>query len=166
MFDWYLRWRHGRGFGVHSPFAFDFIRSELRPPRGYGYYLYEQIPQSKEYSAGTLQLLFRVSQRLQPQTAAVGGPAEISRALQLACPTIRIGSETPDLLVVAEDKDCNVQEFKHLVILPPYTSAKLALWQRVLSESKSGMSFGGSHSRALVYVANPKLPRQDFDIRF
>ena len=28
--DSYLRWRHGRGFGIHSPFAYNFICLTLR----------------------------------------------------------------------------------------------------------------------------------------
>lgn len=38
----YLRWRHSRGFGVHSPFAFGLVNSAVRPGR-YGYYGYSVI---------------------------------------------------------------------------------------------------------------------------
>ncbi len=34
----YRRWRHTRGYGVHSPFAYRVVRDAVRPPRGYGYY--------------------------------------------------------------------------------------------------------------------------------
>ena len=38
----YLRWRHSKGFGVHSPFAYRFITDVLNPG-SYGYYAYDQI---------------------------------------------------------------------------------------------------------------------------
>ena len=41
--DWYKRWRHGHGFGVHSPYAYRLVRDVLRPGRGYAYYAYADI---------------------------------------------------------------------------------------------------------------------------
>ena len=43
MIEAYKRWRHSRGFGVHSPFAYDLVRMAIRPGRGYGYYGYNLI---------------------------------------------------------------------------------------------------------------------------
>lgn len=34
----YKRWRHTRGYGVHSPFAFRMVGRVIRMPRGYRYY--------------------------------------------------------------------------------------------------------------------------------
>lgn len=39
----YKRWRHTRGYGVHSPYAYDMVCSVLRPGRKYAYYGYEDI---------------------------------------------------------------------------------------------------------------------------
>lgn len=38
----YLRWRHSKGYGVHSPYAYRLITEVLRPGR-YGYYAYQQL---------------------------------------------------------------------------------------------------------------------------
>lgn len=35
----YLRWRHSKGYGVHSPYAYRFVTDVLRPG-DYGYYAY------------------------------------------------------------------------------------------------------------------------------
>ncbi len=34
----YRRWRHSRGFGIHSPFAYRIVKEALYPQRGYQYY--------------------------------------------------------------------------------------------------------------------------------
>ncbi len=43
IINWYKRWRHGHGFGVHSPYAYRLVRDVLRPGRGYAYYAYADI---------------------------------------------------------------------------------------------------------------------------
>lgn len=39
----YKRWRHSRGFGIHSPFAYDLVRLAIHPGKEYGYYGYTLI---------------------------------------------------------------------------------------------------------------------------
>ena len=39
----YIRWRHSRGYGVHSPYAYRFITDVLKPGI-YGYYAYNLLP--------------------------------------------------------------------------------------------------------------------------
>ena len=39
----YKRWRHTRGYGVHSPFAYTVVKEVIRPGRRYAYYGYEDI---------------------------------------------------------------------------------------------------------------------------
>ena len=169
MFGWYLRWRHGKGFGVHSPFAFDFLRSELRAPRGYAYYDYDSLPESDIYSRDTMRLLYRVLLRLRPQRICIiGCDRALADIVSRACPYARQASVTEaDMLIVANEKDAiAAQAQANLLILPPYGRTKMRLWHSKLRSAQRGMSFGCRHSRALIFVANPKLPRQDFDIRF
>lgn len=40
---WYKAWRHSRGYGIHSPFAYSLVREAINPGRGYGWYGYEAI---------------------------------------------------------------------------------------------------------------------------
>ncbi|MCH5224833.1 MAG: hypothetical protein J1D77_02495 [Muribaculaceae bacterium] len=42
MYKGFLRWRHSKGFGVHSPYAYRFVTEVLRPGN-YGYYAYREI---------------------------------------------------------------------------------------------------------------------------
>lgn len=39
----YKRWRHSRGYGVHSPFAYNLVDQVIRANRKYSYYGYEDI---------------------------------------------------------------------------------------------------------------------------
>lgn len=39
----YLRWRHSRGFGVHSPFAYSIVKGVVNPGNGYAFYGYADI---------------------------------------------------------------------------------------------------------------------------
>lgn len=38
----YVRWRHSKGYGIHSPFAYRFVTDVLNP-KSYGYYAYWNI---------------------------------------------------------------------------------------------------------------------------
>lgn len=42
----YRRWRHTKGYGVHSPYAYRLVRLALHPSRGYGYYGYDAIEET------------------------------------------------------------------------------------------------------------------------
>lgn len=39
----YLRWRHSRGYGVHSPFAYGLVKNAISPGPAYSYYGYHDI---------------------------------------------------------------------------------------------------------------------------
>lgn len=41
--DIYKRWRHTKGFGVHSPYAFQMLNSVVRPKHNIAYYGYHAI---------------------------------------------------------------------------------------------------------------------------
>lgn len=44
----YRRWRHTRGYGVHSPFAYEVVKGAVRPGKPYRYYAYEDIDNALE----------------------------------------------------------------------------------------------------------------------
>lgn len=69
LFELYRRWRHTRGFGVHSPFAYRLVTEGVRPSRGYIYHA-ELLP--------GMTSLKRIAFRLDTLLRSGGYPAIIS----------------------------------------------------------------------------------------
>lgn len=62
----YIRWRHSKGFGVHSPYAYRFVTDVLRPGH-YRYYSYQEVDkflQGKEIQDFRLIKLIRFTIRM------------------------------------------------------------------------------------------------------
>ena len=47
----YKRWRHTRGYGVHSPYAYSVVKEVVRPGRRYAYYGYDDIDNAIDSNA-------------------------------------------------------------------------------------------------------------------
>lgn len=70
-----LRWRSSRGFGVHSPFAFEFITNVLRRDGRYCYYADDAIASLAGHDRGLALLTHRVAAALEPeQVVSVTAP--------------------------------------------------------------------------------------------
>ena len=91
---WLRRFRYRCGYGVHSPFAFDFITNVIYEKAAY--YAYTElerlgagqtgpVQQEGRHSRTVNRLLFRLVNRVQPQTIIDGGkPGRTSSYLQAA----------------------------------------------------------------------------------
>lgn len=119
FFQRYIRWRHSRGFGVHSPYAYRFVTDVLRPG-DYAYYAYEkaetllkdeEIRQYKFFNR--IKFLIRLANFLKTERVISCPPhcrlTDISsEALSLPClsPTSKIKFKAGDfLIIVNNDKD-------------------------------------------------------------
>lgn len=61
--DFINRWRHSKGYGVHSPLGFRIVTECVRPPRGYAFYIddvldakYSGMPDEKRFARISLRL--------------------------------------------------------------------------------------------------------------
>lgn len=92
-FIWIKRFRHRCGYGVHSPFAFEFITNVIYEKAPY--YAYKELEQQKRRSHIRInrfsllrkknRLLFRLVNRIQPVTIwDVGSISSVSSYLQAA----------------------------------------------------------------------------------
>lgn len=96
----YKRWRHTRGYGVHSPFAYMIVKEVIRPAEGYAYYGYVDIDNAIDDNSlpGTrrmARILLRLAARLGIQDAFLPHDSRTSAfrcALKGACSGMRIVS--------------------------------------------------------------------------
>lgn len=111
LFEWFKTWRHGRGFGVHSPLAFSLLGEVLRTPDGVAYYDEEAIscifPQGRQRRIS--RTAYRLAAYVNPCSVAVladgARQALWSRLIHSALPSARVTAKVhPDSrLVIVDD---------------------------------------------------------------
>lgn len=156
----FKRLRHGRGFGVHSPYAYAFITEVLRQP--YAYYAYAELPDAQMY-----RLIFRVALSLRPQRVALEGTPGLRVCVEKAYPGAAVVSPAEADLIIL---DANAEPSFDL---SPYPAASAIVlnyrhspaWDAYRKAMTAGMTFANRGTVA-IGVALPHLPRQDFDVKF
>lgn len=158
MFDWLKRLRSSRGFGIHSPFAYNFVLNVLR--ERYPYYAYDEIIE-RDY-----RLLYRIALSLCPsEIRGTCVPHDVIRNLPSASRN-RAGKSFP-LYVITKDATFASED-----ISAPYAAlildidAEMKKVLRRLTDSMDGYGMVFSNPRRAVVVADPDLPRQNFSINF
>lgn len=162
------RYARRRGFGIHSPFAFDFVRRVISQPcRYYCYPLLDDAARRHGMKRGVVRLIFRVALFFRPRSVEVFGPsAAVDAAVGEAVPAG--GGGGPRMIVVTSAPDpSQADELQKCMSqggvvvftgLRQYTSAAARLW----AAADRGMLFRGSS--AAVYVGLHHLPRQQFNV--
>ena len=172
----YKRWRHGRGFGVHSPFAYEFITLTLR--ERLPYYAYERIDAACRNLSDTtlrpdkIKLIFRVVARFSPSTVAIIGESN-SKAERLAVKSARqsasIVGEPDDADMVIVKDDCCLGEpssaGQRVYIFPDMRRRSATTCETLWSRVCHGIRFDNGRAMTII-IASPRFPRQRFDVRF
>lgn len=109
---WIRRWRHCRGFGVQSPFAYSFIRYVIN--EHYPYYSYKKLRKKHKAKGITTvkcgELYLRVANYLQPQYVCVTDSDDTWRRdyIKAGCRKTIISSDydlgTAKLIITETDK--------------------------------------------------------------
>ena len=171
----YKRWRHGRGFGIHSPFAYDFITRTLRERMPY--YFYERLDAMAAArhldvaDQRRLRLIFRIAVRFNPATAAVIGDHNNvyqKKTLKSARSSIDTNASLPGAALIIINEDCpNVPVMRDgaVCIFPDTQSGGRATCEAVWSATTRGMRFDNADGFTVI-VFSDRLPRQQFDVRF
>lgn len=160
MSAWLRRWRHSRGFGVHSPSAFRLIREVLRPSRRYVFYAYAEIAEmsSDKEEYAELSLIFRLLVDFQPSKVAVKGCSQnVGKVAKLALPSAQINNE------YTSDSDfviCSKTDGEEI----PYQPEALL----ILGETKPTREYGHvfTSPRRTLIVNRHDLPFEVFDLNF
>lgn len=148
------------GFGVHSPFAFDFIRRVLAQPCAY--YCYADINRlaTSRRDAACARLLFRVVLHFRPEAIAITPGVALSAAMTAALKAVQplaTLSQRPGLFTICDPTfDGPIEENAVVFSLRPYTDPVETL------APAFGMTFAGSSGS--VYVGLSHLPRQTFEL--
>ena len=156
------RIRRSKGFGIHSPFAFNFVINVLRLSNRYRYYAYHTLPK------GEARMIFRIANSFNPSTITEYGEPCPLDAFDARKSTL-IPEDNPFVIVsnaaLAPTKRLlDVAQSTGVIIVRglQHSAAQKALWESVMACDRSGMSF--SNNKIGIFVASPKLPRQHFSL--
>ncbi len=142
------RMRRTRGFGVHSPFAFRFIREVLDQPCAY--YCYPQIEatcRADGTDPRSAKALFRIALYFSPERPIILGP--ITDSMRAACKAAG---------VAPADAGSGAEGSKCIIAFRDELEKCLSIWQ----SSETGMLFCAPEMAVFVHLAH--LPHQRFDI--
>lgn len=163
----FRRWRHSRGFGIHSPYAFRFVCEVLNQSGTYGFYAYEELEQRmrqlrvRSISRRRLRMLFRVVVELRPATVSVVAAEPLAELLRFvvakAAPHAQVVEGRADLLLCASAEVCH--DATHAVFIDTSNGALDAF---------AGRPFGHLYRNPdiAIYVGHKHLPRQTFEVKF
>lgn len=157
---WYKSWRHGHGFGVHSPFAYRMVREVLRPPHGYAFYAEKGIMHPE------LRLIYRILVDRRPSTVMIAAGSQkglLSKLVETALPSVTlIDGGTPDMLIVHGMADVSPEAVNAAVIYLNDSGHPL------LAKASASLVRGHIYrnpGRTLI-IRDNRLPAQIFEIKF
>ncbi len=163
-----------KGFGIHSPFAFDFVRRVIAQPCAY--YAYSTIDREAKTTHGSRsrsRLLFRVSLYFRPKRIAISGNIDDSakKALISGCSSAELKANCDaDLWIINSEAMMPREElnrcienggtavFTHLKGNRDRREKVTGIWH----DHAHGMLFMGSDTAILVGLKH--LPHQRFDV--
>ena len=155
------RWWRSRGHGVHSPFAYRFIRGVLRE-QGH-YYNYSEID-SLGGDTHWHRLLFRLVCEFEPeQLLATHLSVDERTVIRLADSRVSMPPDVP----LPDNLPADVLEMRGKVTVAMVIrdiSSDSHRWANLLESLRAGMTF--TNGTVGIVVERPGLPRQDFRINF
>ena len=112
--DWIRRWRHTRGYGVHSPLGFRIVKECIRPDRRYGFYCDAYLDFEYHEDRRGLRrarMIIRLLNLLRPKYVWMpGADKRIVTAIKMVMPKLRLTThkECPkdtDFIISFDRKD-------------------------------------------------------------
>lgn len=157
-----------RGFGIHSPFAYEFVRKVIS--QHYAYYCYPRLTKmakSNSISSRKLRLLFRLALFLHPEKISVYTDTKqaIMDSLRAGAPDVVEAGADADLIVTDGSSDTGTLErcFREggtVVVINPSRNREAV--RRIWASSTHGMLFRGSGTA--IFIGRKCLPHQMFNI--
>ncbi len=148
---WLMRVRHRKGYGVHSPFAFDFVTNVLY--NGECYYAYEEMDRTlRWWQRGRVRsmrhLLFRLANYRRPHTVYCAGmDEETMKVVCYGCREARTmnpeeNAAVADMLLLgrADGRDLQYMGEGSMVVLWNLRRQRGA-WQRLQEDKRVTVTF-------------------------
>lgn len=178
---WLWRFRHRRGYGIHSPFAFNFVTGVVYESGMY--YAYPELkaeykrvqPRDIRFKDG--KLLFRLANFAQPKVIGlVGYDADswLARCLHAGCSHAQIVGESElsqaDFVMLSGAEAARAQDV--LDRLPTGGTLVLAhtlghnseVWKRVTAHRRAVITFNLADFG--IVMVRPELNKQDYVINY
>lgn len=178
----YKRWRHSRGFGIHSPFAYDLVKNVISPGQ-YSYYGYWDIdkailsPQSNDYPAlrKDARLLLRLLVWLNVKRLWIYPPSQtvfatVAAAAGIKCSDVsnlkNLATQSGDLLLIS-GKSPHVGEAAKIITGGTGTIA-FDPSKRLRNEMKEAMKDGLilEGTRAVLAIPRPEMALTYYSVKF
>lgn len=174
----YKRWRHTRGYGVHSPFAYSLVCNVLKPKVPYAYYGYEDIDNAVERGESRrnrreARILLRLAARLGVRSAFIPQHSVNTFRVALLAADSRMHistamSEIPDCTLIGSNSDyVPLDVLKHTLTRPGSILALRKLpagWIDELFETldEGLMLFGRDNA---IIISRPGMQKVAYSIR-
>ncbi len=164
----FRRWRRSFGFGVHSPFAYRFIKEVLCPNSRYAYYAYADIigymrvNNIRYTTLSKALLIFRIIHTLRPATITIADNNSshfIKFIASKACPESKITDVGGELLVCIGQSHAPSGS-RHAI----FTDISHPLCKQMTSSMTSGHVYTNLKSSIIVNLSH--LPFQTFEVKF
>ncbi|MDE7153264.1 MAG: hypothetical protein K2O00_02315 [Muribaculaceae bacterium] len=171
------RLRAGKGFGVHSPFAYAFIKDVLRLPDKYGYYAYHLIDSlyatavdshSPVLPVKYLKLIYRIVVFYNSgNLRVIGDPQPLNPFLSAVKPPEELPASGRQIIIVAPTPQLteidSIDFEQEPIFIVTCLKQNRAAWEMITSRyTAHGMSFANPHFA--VFVPDSRLPRQHFNL--
>lgn len=182
IFRSYLRWRHSKGYGVHSPFAYNLVKMAVRPAAQYAYYGYYDIdraliaeskngyPRLRKDARLALRIMATLqSRRLLMYPRRYDTFKAVAAALGIPCPSFKekkIPVPAPgDFLLIRHDIHPVSEVALRLEAGTPVMAIEPspALSDALLSFGGNGLTFVGK--RIIIAIPNPDMAFVSYEMK-
>lgn len=180
---WLKRFRKRRGYGVHSPFAFNFITTVIYQ-KGvyYNYSKIKSLPKDKIESDRLCRLLFRLVNYQQPKNILYSSPKESLKELfawaksDVKVFNVHLAKAQYDFVyLVPTEKQLKEKDIetifeqitsKSILVIygVGYSSASKGFWKTIISHPNSGISFD-LYDFGILFFDKEKN-KQDYVVNF
>lgn len=176
----YKRWRHTRGYGVHSPYAYMIVKEILKTPKGAQYYGEGEIEQTIVKSSDrrwrkTAKFLLRLAARLDVGStfidAGLAKHKTLTTALRLANSRMSVTSEVQLIgnsrLLITNGETVSMEQLTDLLERPGRIILMLnapAGWDKKLFEAlDEGVML--HDKKSFLIISRPGMQKVSYGIR-